>query len=115
MRNKTPALTSPRTTPVLIVPMNSSCSDDRPSRRAHRSKSDHGYELMTIRNQWSNHTGLAAMNLLLANVWTMYRWDIREKGQPSRGWWRGTKYLVRAALVGWWGPRCLHACRLQRS
>lgn len=70
---------------------------------------------MTLKNAWSNHTGLAAANLLLANVWTMYRWDVRTKGRPSRGWWRGTDYLLRAAIVGWWGPHRLRSCRVRRG
>jgi hypothetical protein len=68
----------------------------------------------TLKNQWHNHTGLSAANLLLNNVWVMYRYDVQTNKRPYRGWFRGTLYLLRAVVTGWWGPHDLRACRIRK-
>lgn len=68
-----------------------------------------------IKNKWSNHSGLSAMNLLLNNVYVMYRYDIRTNGKPYRGWRKGTLYLLKATFIGWWGKHNLRDCRVQRK
>ena len=67
---------------------------------------------MKIRNEWSNHTGLGAVNLLLNNVWVMYKYDIRTKGKPHFGWRKATTKLICAAIFGWFGKHSLLSCRI---
>lgn len=68
--------------------------------------------MITLKNKWSNHTGLSAANLLLDNVWVMYKWDIKRHGRPWRGWYKGTLYLLKALITGWWGKNDLRACKI---
>lgn len=71
--------------------------------------------MYTLKNSWSNHTGLSAANLSLNNYLVMYKWDIRTKGHPHSGWYKGTKRLIHSLLVGWFGPHNLRQCKIVKS
>jgi len=66
---------------------------------------------MKIRNTKHNHTGLAAVNLLLNNVWVMYKWEIKKDGKPRDGWRKGTFRLVKSFWFTHW---TFHKCRIER-
>lgn len=71
--------------------------------------------MIVIKNKWSNHTGLAAMNLYLSNVWAMYKWDVRTKGSPYGGWKVGNKKLIKAAFLGWFGKHNVRSCKIEKQ
>lgn len=55
-------------------------------------------------NRTTNHRGLSGVNLLLNNLWVMYKYYNRNgwpKGSPYTKPWRYRRNILKALITGW--------------